>query len=351
MGIFAKLVEWISHSKFYVNYVCQWPAPFNIVSFDAVLLIIFLVIIIKAIWDQVNNYRYAIKFRAKQQKLQEERLENEIKERELIKQREEDNDIIRQYLKFLSMASAHNLLGTGAVSLEEFKEAFNAEDASETPIEETSVSTEGDAADDTNGDDGEELMHMPEPADVPEEEPKIPQAEEEREEEPDIVFDPEADFEPEEDPIFDIEEDLPDEIEESEEDVPDEKEDDISIEDILKKNGIDPAKQEEIKDEPEMEMSEFVRIMESITRNEAAKNEAVDRENKKREIVEKNIDVLNHKVENTIKENDPPASVTKANVNDKELEARQKEAIKASERENAETKKKSKMSLFRKKTG
>ena len=118
MRLFDAIIKIISNSKLYVNYISQWPAPFNIVSFDAVLLIIFLVVIIRAIWDAANSYHYAVRFRTKQQKLQEERLEQEIKERERDRQREEDNDIIRQYLRFLSMASAHNVLGTNPVSLQ-----------------------------------------------------------------------------------------------------------------------------------------------------------------------------------------------------------------------------------------
>lgn len=143
MVFFDGIINLISNSKFYIFYVSQWPEPFNIVSFDAVLLIILLILGIRAVWNAVNSYRFSVRFKAKRQKLQEERIEQELRERERDKHREEDNDIIRQYLKFLSVASAHNILGTNPISLEEFKLAIQNDKETNTSGAECSESVPG----------------------------------------------------------------------------------------------------------------------------------------------------------------------------------------------------------------
>lgn len=264
MKIFNGLVNMISNSKFYIQYVSQWPAPFNIVSFDAVLAIILLIVILKAIWDLVNNYHYSIRYKAKQQRLQEERLDREMREREREKQRQEDDELVRQYLKFLSAAAAHDMLGTASVSLEDFKAA---------------VSTEGDT---------------------------IEAIETEAFGEPDLdSFDEDTLAEEESEENLTETESLNEDISDNtdiedisglyEEDEAVDENVENTVEEIAAQNGIDKAiVQETLEDGDSLEESEFQKLMGSLVSTQKAKEEEESKERHRKEKAKHALEKLNN---------------------------------------------------------
>lgn len=258
MRVFDWIIDLISHSRFYVCYMSQWPSPFNIVSFDAVCLILFLFIGIKEVLDAVISRRNAAQFREKQHRIQEKREEQ--------RKRDENNEIIKQYVRFLSVASAHNILGSDFITLEEFRLALQ--------------DRENEAAEAVEQDE-DAHEHDRDEADLTAEEPMEAVSADEKASGTDLL---EKNADPDDEPGTGEAEN-------------DEEED----------KSINPAGREESEEDDAMSETEFSRIMSAIARKENAKKEAREQEDEKRRTAERKMAVLDNEMSKTVIKTGIPA--------------------------------------------
>lgn len=134
--MFDNLVLWFSGTDFYLKYVSQWPAPLNNVSFDAALLVVGLIMMVAAVYEAFENFKFRQRIKLKQQRNREAELDREIKEREREareqeryerereenKAKRESDELMNQYLKFMMIAQMQNVSSCLGISFDQFKD-------------------------------------------------------------------------------------------------------------------------------------------------------------------------------------------------------------------------------------
>lgn len=134
--MFDELVGWFGGTEFYLKYVSQWPAPFNIVSVDVCLLIVAAIFVAGTLYETVGNYKFKQRVRMKQQRNQEEALEREHKEMEREKREQEryereqeerkakreSDELMNQYMRFVMMAQMQNVSSCLGITFDQFKD-------------------------------------------------------------------------------------------------------------------------------------------------------------------------------------------------------------------------------------
>ncbi len=118
MNIFDSFVMWFADTTFYGKYVSQWPAPLNNVSFDATILLILLVIGVKAVYDAIQSYFFHQRLKAKQRRNRELELDRAIKEKE----KNDENELLSQYMKFMMIAQMQNMTSVQGLSFDAWKQ-------------------------------------------------------------------------------------------------------------------------------------------------------------------------------------------------------------------------------------
>lgn len=127
MEAFDNWVTWVSSTAFYRRYVSNWPAPFNEVSFDAVILIVLLALAVKAIISGISAARFRIRFKEKQRLLREK----EASERLRNKEKEEEKELLDQYIRFIMFAQIKQMTSAMGLSFEQWKEMMAKADSGE----------------------------------------------------------------------------------------------------------------------------------------------------------------------------------------------------------------------------
>ena len=119
--MFKNFVLWFASTDFYINYVSQWPAPLNNVSFDAFIL---LILIIYGAWQAYNgiqSMKFHQRLKKKQQELEEQRLNNELNGTD----NASTDKLFNQYMKFILVAEMKKMTSMSELSFDEFKSMKN----------------------------------------------------------------------------------------------------------------------------------------------------------------------------------------------------------------------------------
>lgn len=116
--MFDAFVEWFASTAFYIEYVSQWPAPLNNVSFDAFLLLITLLYISWEIYQGFKSLRFHHHLKARQRR---EGMAHGNEDRRSPDGISTDK-LLDEYLKFVIVAQMKNMKLLEGLSFEEFKE-------------------------------------------------------------------------------------------------------------------------------------------------------------------------------------------------------------------------------------
>ena len=109
--MFESFVAWFAGTQFYIRYVSQWPAPLNSVSFDAFILLIFLIYGAWQAYNGIQSMRFHQRLRHRQKQIEGRYL----KEEEISIDR-----LLDQYMKFLIVAQMKDMRSLEGLSFEEF---------------------------------------------------------------------------------------------------------------------------------------------------------------------------------------------------------------------------------------
>lgn len=110
--MFESFVAWFAGTQFYIRYVSQWPAPLNSVSFDAFILLIFLIYGAWQAYNGIQSMRFHQRLRHRQKQI----------EGRYLKEEEEISidRLLDQYMKFLIVAQMKDMRSLEGLSFEEF---------------------------------------------------------------------------------------------------------------------------------------------------------------------------------------------------------------------------------------
>ena len=110
--MFESFVAWFAGTQFYIRYVSQWPAPLNSVSFDAFILLIFLIYGAWQAYNGIQSMRFHHRLRHRQKQI----------EGRYLKEEEEISidRLLDQYIKFLIVAQMKDMRSLEGLSFEEF---------------------------------------------------------------------------------------------------------------------------------------------------------------------------------------------------------------------------------------
>lgn len=142
MEAFDNWVTWVSSTAFYRRYVSNWPAPFNEVSFDAVILIVLLALAVKAIISGISAARFRIRFKEKQRLLREKEANDRLRNKE----KEDEKELLDQYIRFIMFAQIKQMTSAMGLTFEQWKEMMAKADSGElVPDEPLSRDSDPDA--------------------------------------------------------------------------------------------------------------------------------------------------------------------------------------------------------------
>lgn len=117
--MFDNFVLWFSQTNFYINYVSQWPAPLNNVSFDAFILLCFLVYFGWLIYNEIQNVIFQQKRKKKLKQIEERKMA--MKNGEIELEDMNDRELLETYTRFMLAASIKNVNNSFSnLSLEDF---------------------------------------------------------------------------------------------------------------------------------------------------------------------------------------------------------------------------------------
>ncbi len=127
MEAFDNWVTWVSSTAFYRRYVSNWPAPFNEVSFDAVILIVLLALAVKAIVGGISAAKFRIRFKEKQRLLREKEANDRLRNKE----KEDEKELLDQYIRFIMFAQIKQMTSAMGLTFEQWKEMMAKADSGE----------------------------------------------------------------------------------------------------------------------------------------------------------------------------------------------------------------------------
>ena len=126
--ILDKIILWLQDTYIYERYLMALPEPLNNPVFDAILLLILLVVFARILLETINTIFFKIRMREKQRELRERELKKELKEAK----NAETDDLMKQYMQFMLMAQMQNMSSVMGISFDQWVNMKNEHDTKNT---------------------------------------------------------------------------------------------------------------------------------------------------------------------------------------------------------------------------
>lgn len=314
--MFEQYINWFENLSFYRDYLSRFPEPLNNPVFLSALAIFLSVSLISSLINHISSWRFHRRIKAKNRRLEEEKLNQKIREAAEIRERNKDSELFNTYMRFIMMAQMQNMSSLTNLTFEQWQHAMSKSPEVVSVVEETPVAVP----------ETEEVEEAKESEFVNVEEPEEPMPDK-----------------PQEKPV--AQDSIPDSIEtennwleeiesEIELDLPEmlasEPEDEYAEEEYVQR--IEPLLSEEPEELTPEQQSDFSKLI-AMMQVENRQREQVEEYNKKKtEITRQNAAVLEKSLRKDMEKHGKSDSVS--DVED-EVERRKRQALAAMEAEEA----------------
>lgn len=314
--MFEQYINWFENLSFYKEYLSRFPEPLNNPVFLSALAIFLAVSLISSLINHISSWRFHRRIKAKNRKLEEEKLNQKIREAAEIRERNKDSELFNTYMRFIMMAQMQNMSSLTNLTFEQWQHALSKSPKGVGVVEETPVAeTEMEEMEEAKESEVVTVEELEEPMpDKPQEKPV------EQESMPNSV-EPENEWLEEIEP--EIELDLPELL-------ASEPENEYMKEESVQK--IEPLLSEEPEELTPEQQSDFSKLI-AMMQAENRQREQVEEYNKKKtEITRQNAAVLEKSLR---KDMEKLGKSDSASYVEDEVERRKRQAVAAMEAEQA----------------
>lgn len=137
--MFEQYINWFENLSFYRDYLSRLPEPLNNPVFLSTLSIVCAVSVMFSIISHISSWRFHRRIKAKNRKLEEEKLNQRIREAAENRERNKDNELFNTYMRFIMMAQVQNMSSLMNLTFEQWQHAMSKSPVAVNVAEKTSV--------------------------------------------------------------------------------------------------------------------------------------------------------------------------------------------------------------------
>ena len=139
--MFEQYINWFENLSLYKDYLFRLPEPLNNPVFLSIFAIFLIISLCSSLINHISSWRFHRRMKAKNRKLEEEKLNQKLREAAEIKERNKDNELFNTYIKFIMMAQMQNMSSITNLTFEQWQHAMSksvevVEVVKKTPMEE-----------------------------------------------------------------------------------------------------------------------------------------------------------------------------------------------------------------------
>ena len=123
--MFEQYINWFENLSFYKEYLSRFPEPLNNPVFLSALAIFLAVSLISSLINHISSWRFHRRIKAKNRKLEEEKLNQKIREAAEIRERNKDSELFNTYMRFIMMAQIQNMSSLTNLTFEQWQHAMS----------------------------------------------------------------------------------------------------------------------------------------------------------------------------------------------------------------------------------
>ena len=114
---YQGFVRWFETLRFYKEYMSKFPEPLCNPAFASLVVAAAVLCVVWSIVEGIRNWRLRCRIRRKTRRLEEKRIENQLKEESAMKQKNE----LDEYMRFMMLAQLQNMTSLQSLTFEQWK--------------------------------------------------------------------------------------------------------------------------------------------------------------------------------------------------------------------------------------
>ena len=118
-----QYLDWFEHLKLYQEYLSKLPEPFNHSILLSILFLCLMFTLVSTIVNHILSWRFYRRIKSKNRKLEEEKIDRKLQEAEEEKWKKNENELFRNYIKFVMMAQIQNMDSLKNITFEQWQSA------------------------------------------------------------------------------------------------------------------------------------------------------------------------------------------------------------------------------------
>lgn len=114
---YQGFVRWFESLRFYKEYMSKFPEPLCNPAFASLVVAVAVLCVVWSIVEGIRNWRLRCRIRRKTRRLEEKRIENQLKEESSVKQKNE----LDEYMRFMMLAQLQNMTSLQSLTFEQWR--------------------------------------------------------------------------------------------------------------------------------------------------------------------------------------------------------------------------------------
>ena len=114
---YQGFVQWFESLRFYKGYMSKFPEPLCNPAFASLVVAVAVLCVVWSIVEGIRNWRLRCRIRRKTRRLEEKRIENQLKEESAVKQKNE----LDEYMRFMMLAQLQNMSSLQSLTFEQWR--------------------------------------------------------------------------------------------------------------------------------------------------------------------------------------------------------------------------------------
>jgi len=114
---YQGFVQWFESLRFYKEYMSKFPEPLCNPAFASLVVAVAVLCVVWSIVEGIRNWRLRCRIRRKTRRLEEKRIENQLKEESAVKQKNE----LDEYMRFMMLAQLQNMSSLQSLTFEQWR--------------------------------------------------------------------------------------------------------------------------------------------------------------------------------------------------------------------------------------
>lgn len=114
---YQGFIRWFESLRFYKEYMSKFPEPLCNPAFASLVVVLVMICIGWSAVEGIQNWRLRCRIRRKTKRLEEKRIENQLKEESTMKQKNE----LDEYMRFMMLAQLQNMTSLQSLTFEQWR--------------------------------------------------------------------------------------------------------------------------------------------------------------------------------------------------------------------------------------